>query len=325
LRAGLTTRDVEVLERMGDFKFVVPYLLEPAMEIEFQKEKQYASILGWPTEDAEEVMKAYDLKFIEGNPFREGEKFSTVIAIRIADDTFKRDVGWRNKLLIGGTKFEVIGVLDEIGNDQDDRQIYVPIETLRDITGKQKEVSFIDLTVKPGLDINLVADRIERTLERTRKDENFNILTPEQILKQLNSILGLVQAILTSIAAISLVVGAIGIMNIMFTAVLERTKEIGIMKSLGARNRDIMLLFLLESGLIGLVGGIIGIIIGFGIAFGVQGAAAAAGFGLLKIKLDLTLCIIGLLLSVGVGMLSGALPARRAALLHPVDALRWNQ
>ena len=106
---------------------------------------------------------------------------------------------------------------------------------------------------------------------------------------------------------------------------MERTKEIGIMKSLGARNKDILVLFIFESGLIGLVGGIIGIVLGFGIAFGVQGIAAAAGFGLLKIEIDIMLVIIGISFSMGIGMLSGALPARRAALLHPVDALRWNQ
>jgi len=325
LRAGLTTRDVEVLERMGDFKFTTPYLWEPSLEVEYQKEKQYLSVIGWPTEDADERFEAYDLQFIEGGPFRGGEKLSAIIAIRISEDTFKRDVHERNKLLIGGRKFEVKGVLEEIGNDQDDRQMYVPIDTLREITGKEKEISFIDLTVKPGLDINTVADRIKRTLERTRKDENFEIFTPEQILKQLNSILGIVQAILAAIAAISLLVGAIGIMNIMFTAVLERTKEIGIMKSLGARNKDIMLLFLLESGLIGLVGGIIGLFFGYLAAFGVEGMSHAAGFTLMTIKLDPSLILIALGFAVGIGMLSGALPARRAALLHPVDALRWNQ
>lgn len=325
LRAGLTTRDVDVLERMDDFKFTTPYLLEPAMEVEFQKEKQYVSVMGWITKNAEEIFEEYDLGIQEGRPFQQGERFGAIIASKIADDTFKKDVGERNKILIGGVKFKVIGVLEEIGNDQDDRQIYVPIETLRDMTGKEKEVSFIDLTVKPGLDVNEVADRIERTLERTRKDENFRIFTPEQMLKQLNSILGVVQAILASIASISLIVGALGIMNIMFTSVLERTKEIGIMKSLGARNKDIMLLFLIESGLIGLVGGIIGLLLGYGVAFTVGLAAHAAGFTLLTIKIDLTLCLIGLGFAVGIGMLSGALPARNAALLHPVDALRWNQ
>ena len=113
-------------------------------------------------------------------------------------------------------------------------------------------------------------------------------------------------------------------MNSMYTSVLERTKEIGVMKSVGARNSDVMLLFLIEAGLIGAIGGVLGVAFGMMISYGVGAAASAGGFGLLKIYFEPLLMIEGLLFAIFVGMLSGALPARQAAKMHPVDALRWS-
>ena len=134
--------------------------------------------------------------------------------------------------------------------------------------------------------------------------------------------LAIVKGILVSIASISLIVGCVGILNSMYTSVLERRKEIGIMKSIGAKDREVMLLFILESGIMGFIGGILGIILGIILSFGVQLTAAAAGFKLLKVTISPMLLIGGMLFAVMIGMLSGALPARQAARLHPVDALR---
>ncbi|MFA5247531.1 MAG: FtsX-like permease family protein, partial [Candidatus Micrarchaeia archaeon] len=127
------------------------------------------------------------------------------------------------------------------------------------------------------------------------------------------------------IAAISLIVGAVGIMNTMYTAVLERTKEIGIMKAIGAKNSEIMVLFLIESGLLGLVGGVIGVILGY-----IMGKAAEVianqmlGSSLLKLYFPPELIIGALLFSFVIGALSGMVPARQASHLRPVDALRYE-
>ena len=164
----------------------------------------------------------------------------------------------------------------------------------------------------------------ENKLERKRDDENFQVLSASQIAEQINSVLGIIQVVLIGIAAISLVVGGIGIMNSMYTSVLERTKEIGIMKSIGARNSDILMLFLLESGFIGLIGGVFGVLLGSGIGILVGKAAASAGYGILKIKISFGLIMFGLAFAIIIGMISGALPARQASKLKPVDALRYE-
>jgi len=132
-----------------------------------------------------------------------------------------------------------------------------------------KEESAIYVKTAVGFEPEDVAEDIERKLRKFRSEkegeETFNVQTSEQLLESFSTIFNVVQAVLIGIAAISLIVGGIGIMNTMYTAVIERTKEIGTMKAVGARNSDILLIFLFEAGLLGLVGGAIGIAIGFGL------------------------------------------------------------
>ncbi len=137
-------------------------------------------------------------------------------------------------------------------------------------------------------------------------------------------ILNIIQIFLIGIAAISLVVGGIGIMNTMYTSVLERTKEIGIMKSIGAKNSDILIIFLIESGILGLIGGLIGIILGMSFSKLIELGAKLAGYGMIQVSFPLLLILGTLLFSFLIGTISGVLPARQASKLKPVDALRYE-
>ncbi|HIE33536.1 MAG TPA: FtsX-like permease family protein [Candidatus Altiarchaeales archaeon] len=150
-------------------------------------------------------------------------------------------------------------------------------------------------------------------------------MTTEQVRETVNSILLVIQIVVIGIAAISLIVGGVGIMNSMYTSVLERTREIGVMKAIGARNSDIMLLFLIESGIIGLVGGIIGCLIGVGLAKGVEFVATQElSTAILKASITPGLIIGALIFSFMVGCISGLLPAKGAAEMNPIDALRYE-
>jgi len=136
--------------------------------------------------------------------------------------------------------------------------------------------------------------------------------------------LSIVQFILAGIAAISLAVGGIGIMNTMYTSVLERTKEIGAMKAIGASQKHILIIFIFESGLIGLVGGLIGAILGTFFAFSVSGIASLLGFDYLKITILWSVILFALLFAFILGMVSGLWPAYKASKLNPVEALRYE-
>jgi putative ABC transport system permease protein len=147
-------------------------------------------------------------------------------------------------------------------------------------------------------------------------------MTAAQLSETVGGILSAVSAVLIGIGAISLLVGGVGIMNTMYTSVVERTREIGIYKALGAENNTILMLFLVESGLIGLIGGLIGIVLGFGMALLVEIIGKQMGVGLLHAWVSWELTAFALLFSFSIGVLAGFLPSRSASQMDPVDALR---
>lgn len=319
---GLTSDDVKTVEKISGFEYVAPGLFRSA-EVKYKKEKGFTLIGGLPAEDYQQFYADSGIELGEGRIIKEGEKNVAIIGSRVAEEMFSKDIGVGNKITINKVEFKVVGVLKEIGNAQDDNQINIPLEAAREIFHEPEKVDTIITQVKSSSDIPSLQEKVKKELERKRGDTNFQVLTATQILEQINQVLGVMQVVLVGIAAISLVVGAIGIMNSMYTSVLERTKEIGIMKSIGARNSDVLQIFLMEAGLIGLVGGVFGTALGTTIALIVGSIAKQVGF-LLIIKIEVMVLVLGLLFAFIVGMLSGILPAYQASKLKPVDALRYE-
>ena len=323
---GLTDEDVKTLESMSEFEYVTPGLYSTA-QIEFHDEVKFLTVQSAPAKDYEIFNKDIGIDVVDGRMLKSGDKDSrnTVIGYRVAyADVFDDFIGVRNKIKVNGEEFRVIGIMEEIGNSQDDNSINIDLDTYREIFNEPDKVDAVTATVKNGLDIEEVKKKAEKNLERARGDENFQVLTSSNIMEQINSVLGIIQVVLVGIAAISLLVGSVGIMNSMYTSVLERTREIGIMKSIGARNSDILYLFLIESAIIGFIGGVFGVLLGSGIAYLTGFIAKEAGFALLKIVFDWKIMLFGLLFAVLLGMFSGFLPSRQASKLSPVDALRYE-
>ncbi len=319
LSSGLTDKDVEAIKKIEDFKLVSPFIARPGA-VEFKGEEKHPTIFGLKAEDAIELFESTrDLE--KGRYLRKGDNFDAVIGSRTAKKLFDKEIRINNKIEINGVEFRVIGIFKEVGNQQDDNSINIPLETFREVFGTKDQVDFISAQVKPGSDISTVQKKVERLLERERNDKNFQVLTPTQILEQISQVLGIIQLVLVGIAAISLVVGGIGIMNSMYTSVLERTRDIGVMKAIGAKDSDILKLFLIESGLMGFVGGIFGVALGTILSLGIGDYATEAGFKLL-VTVNPQLMLFGLLFSFIIGIISGVLPAYRASQLNPVEALR---
>lgn len=320
---GLSTKDVDTLKKISDFEYVTPTLFRTA-EVKRRDETKFTFIQALPAEDYEEAFSDVGIELENGRGIRKGDKYEVVLGYRAAKDLFKEEIHIRNKITIQGKDFKVVGIYQEVGNPDDDNAISIPLESAREIFEEPDKVDAIIAQAKAGSDLKLVQAKAERYLERERGDENFQVVTATQIADQINSVLGIIQIVLVGIAAISLIVGGIGIMNSMYTSVLERTKQIGIMKAIGARNSDILTLFLIESGFLGLVGGLFGTLLGAGIAYMVGFAAKQAGFGILSIKIGTPLLLFGLFFAFVVGMVSGAIPAIQASKLKPVDALRYE-
>ncbi len=243
--------------------------------------------------------------------------------------TFDRPINAGDKVLLNGQIFDVVGILEKKGSFIYDDAIWMNDETMlrEGIRPNDGTVNIINVQVK---DVNKIAQTqqdIEKLLRKERNvkvgDEDFTVQTPQKALETLNSTLFAVQLFVTIIAVISLLVGGIGIMNTMYTAVLERTREIGIMKSIGARNSTIFTLFFLESGLLGLIGGLIGVILGLIFAYGTAYIGSLAlGSDLIRASISPGLILGALAFSFVMGTFFGVLPAYRASKLNPVDSLR---
>jgi len=301
--------------------------------IKFDDQTKFLPINGMPTENGEGdiFVEAFNLDVVSGRHLKDGDGNKAVVGFRHGEENliFDKPVKLRDSIEIEGEEFKVVGVLDKIGNPADDSNIYIPLSTAEDLFDVDDEFDFIYVVVQNGFDPNQVSENIEDEMRKDRDldegEENFRVQTFGDILETFNSIFGIVQAVIVGIAAISLLVGGVGIMNTMYMSVLERTKEIGVMKAIGARNSHIMQIFLFESGIYGILGGLIGILMGVGIAKGIELIAAQTlGSGLLVAHISFSLLFGALVFSFVIGALSGIAPAYRASKLHPVDALRYE-
>src|SRR3989344_5273081 len=234
LSQGLTLDDVKTIENIPGLKYVTPGLFRTA-EIKHNKETGFTLIGGLPAEDFEIFFKDAGVELQKGRTMKENEKEVAVIGSRVSKDMFSKELRIGDRIEINKIEFKIIGIFEEIGNQQDDNQINIPLESARKVFDEQIRVDTIIAQVKSVNDIPNLQKKIEKDLERKRGDTNFQVLTASQILDQIGQVLGIIQIFLVGIAAISLIVGAIGIMNSMYTSVLERTKDIGIMKAIGAR------------------------------------------------------------------------------------------
>ncbi len=326
----LTSKDLKVIEGVRGVEYASGYLIKRG-QAKYKGEAGIGFATGLTEIDFERMMEMAGLEVIDGRGLKDEDKFKVVVGYNhiYKEDTWEKPMRVGSTIEIEGYDFKVIGVLDKIGNPMDDASLYMTKDILKEILDVEDEESQILVKTASGFDPIKVAETIERKLRKSRGEkedqETFTVQTSEQLLESFSNIFGIVQAVLVGIAAISLLVGGIGIMNTMYTSVLERTKEIGTMKAVGAKNSDILLIFLFESGLLGLVGGAIGIGIGIGLGKGAEYLASTAlGTDLLQAAFPWYLIVGALLFSFLTGTLSGILPAMQAAKLKPADALRYE-
>jgi putative ABC transport system permease protein len=264
-----------------------------------------------------------------------GRASVAVIGVDVADSLFgHRDGLIGETIRIKGQPFRIIGILSPQGGSafgSADNQILVPLSTAQArLLQSNRDPQAVDVVYVQATDyqsVPLASDEISqilRTRHRTAVGaDDFTVFTQESILTTVQSVTGVLTIFLGGIAAISLLVGGIGIMNIMLVSVTERTREIGLRKALGARRRDILFQFLVESSMLSLIGGIVGIIFGWLIAFVVGRIAVATGNNFTPV-VSASAIALATIFSAAVGLFFGIYPANRAAGLQPVEALRYE-
>jgi len=324
----LTTGDVDAIERLNDIESAIPRLLETG-RLEFNDNVVFGIAMSIPDgQDRTFAYEALDFEPLEGRLLKDGDTNKVVLGFNFIDDSvgLEKPVRVGNRVEIQGKLFSVVGITKKKGSFILDNIVHMNEDVLKDTFDRDDSVDLIIARVKDTNKLDASKIAVEKLLRKSRDvkvgEEDFSVQTPEAALSTLNDILLGVQIFVALIASISVIVGALGIVNTMYTAVLERRRNIGIMKAIGARNSDIFLIFMVESGVLGLAGGIIGVILGTIISFiGITainnflGAATAP-------SLNLSLIVATLIASTLIGAVSGITPAMQAARQNPVDALR---
>lgn len=329
----LTRRDAIVIASNPNVKYVTEYVSGRA-DMVFQAEDSSVTVSGVNTVTWKETA---NLELDSGRFLSASDSSSVVIGDRVANEMFKQDITIGRRIVIGDKPFTVVGILAAtgsggMGGGNSDSAVYMSYESAWDVTDVESGTfSSIQAKVTDESLVEQITEELTASLLLSRKvaekNQDFSVTSAQAMQEQVSSVTETLTLFLGAIAAVSLLVGAVGVANSMFTSVLEKTKLIGILKALGATNGEIQRVFIIESGLFGLFGGIIGVVIG------TLGSYAIGAVGIVSMPMMRSgsstlvtpqLIIVAIVLSTVVGIVSGLLPARAASKLRPVEALRYE-
>lgn len=325
----LTEEDLNVIRRTPGVEVVIPSVYKGEI-MKYQQESKTVLLMGMDLKNALSIYQEdIGMKIAEGRWPVAGKR-EIIVGSLVLTDVFP-GLKINTQTTIKGKQFEIVGILKSRGSKQDDSMIGMDLDIYRSVTGERKGAPQAIAKIAAGFSVDQVAKNIKANLEEQAKrkasqqgESSYSVLTSQAMSGLVGNIMGIIQVVVFAFGSIAVLVGGIGIMNTMYTSVSERTKEIGILKAVGAKNQTIILIFLIESGIIGLIGGLGGMIPGLGLAKLVQLFGQIHPVFYIEASITPGIILFGLLFSFGVGCLSGFFPARSAAKLKPVDALRYE-
>jgi putative ABC transport system permease protein len=324
---ALTSTDLTAVERTAGV-YEATGIYSKAAQVQYRNIMKYVFIVGYdPKKPLFIEMQGVSME--SGRELSGGEKGDAVLGYNYMIDNkiFPKGVNLNDDILVNGQKVKVVGFYSAVGDTQDDSQIYVTEDFFKtlypDTNGYSTMIAKADTA-----NLTNVANNIDKNLLRSRGlqkgQEDFFVASFADLLASYSSALNIVIGFIILIALISVFVSAINTSNTMITSVIERTKEIGVLKSIGARNSEIFSLFLFESSALGLIAGCIGVLIGFGLTELAGAILKAIGLGILQPGYSVWLFVGCVAFAVITGAVSGAAPALNASKISPVKALRYE-
>lgn len=314
--AAFDEKDLTSLSRIPEIEYTVPLFFK-STKVEAGEEAKAAYIMGVN----EEMFLVMNSQVAAGELFTKSDIQArakvAVLGFKIAENLFdapEEAVG--QTIRFNNLRFKVIGVVDKTGDNEQDNSVIIPYKTTYGSLNPNKTFWSIYLGVQSEDQVETAKEKAKEALLKRYDKNDFSVTEQSELLSTINQIFNILNAVLVAIGSISLLVGGIGIMNIMYATVTERTKEVGIRRAIGATQRDILLQFLTESIILSALGGVMGLVLSTTIVLGIRVFFPAA--------INLLSVLVTLILSSAIGIFFGVFPARRAAKLPPIEAIRYE-
>lgn len=324
----LTNDDAEAIGKLSSVEIVIPRIIK-TLQVEYNDYLNIVAVASLPSDKIKEAYELQEISVEHGRLLEAGDTLKVIVGNNFASEDkngFHKEVAPGDSITISNKKFRVVGIMNKKGSIILDSAVIMLEDDLKAIINDSNEVSVIIAKAKSKELVEHAESDIEDLLRDRRNvdkgEEDFEVSTPQAMLATVNQILSGVQIFIVLIAAISILIGTIGIINTMMTSVMERKKEIGIMKAIGAKNSDIFLQFLIEAGMLGLIGGLAGIV--GGTLVGYVGTVQINNFlgSQTTPKINFVLITTTLIISFLIGALAGIIPAMKASRQRPVEVLR---
>jgi len=325
---ALTDDDLDAVKKVGGVYDASGIYFKVA-DVEKGKEKKYTFLIAYDP-DKPMIMDIYNIDIAKGRELRKGDSGKVLLGYnyQFPNKIFERGLDINDKIEVHGKELRIVGFLGSVGNPQDDSQIYIINDYVDELYSDQNN-SYGWIIARVDIDnIKGVITNVERELRNSRNvekgKEDFFVQSFEDMIETYSSALDIIIGFVILIALISVLVSAVNTANTMVTSVLERKKEIGVMKSIGARNSEILKLFLFESGFLGFVAGVIGVFFGWILASIAGNILVGMGWGFLAPYYSWELFVGCILFATITGAISGFVPAYQASKTNIVDALRYE-
>jgi len=329
----LTDDDLDVLEKVRGITEVTGMAFG-AGQIKSQDKLVYNYMAGMPVKDKQSRDFAVEFMTVhieKGRNLLDGDNGKVVLGYTysVSNKIFEKALKVGDKIEINGDDFKIIGFYEELGNPSDDANVYLTLDEYNRVTDKEdNEYGFIAGRVDDIDNIDEIKERVKKDLRKSRDleegKEDFFVASFDDYIEIFATIMNTIIGIILLIALVSVFVSMVNTANTMFTSILERTKEIGVLKAIGAKNSEILTIFLLESSILGFLAGAIGVGLGWLLSSFGGAMLGALGWGFLQPRFPISLFIGCILFATVVGTVSGMIPAYNASHKNPVDSLRYE-
>jgi len=320
--------DLEVIEKTRGVIESTGMYFKP-VQVKQKGTIKYVYSMGLDPKKGELIDNSFGIEIFKGRGLKAGDSGKVVLGYnyQIADKILPKGLDVNDKIEINDVNYKIIGFYESIGNPGDDANVYMTEEQFEQ--SFPADTSFGMIMARVNIDeIDSVVDRIEKELRKHRNQEegkeDFFVSSYQDLIETFMVIFDIIIFVVMAIAFISVIVSVVNTANTMVTSVLERIKEIGVMKSIGARNSEIFNIFFFESSFLGFVAGVCGVLVGFSLTYVAGAGLDAAGWGFLSPHYSLSLFLGCIIFATITGAVSGVIPAVQASKLNPVDALRYE-